>query len=178
MKSIFILISFIFSFNLVAQDTTNLIHPSPKRAAILSAMLPGSGQIYNHIYCKNKNYHVYWKVPVIYSTLYFASQALINKIQLEKEIRNEYTNRVDKKTYDEKWITYDNYNLVLLQKNAAKSRNTLFFVTGGIYLIQVLEASIDAHFSHFDISQNLSLNIQPFYSNFNFSGLTFAFNLK
>lgn len=135
MKSFFLLVSFILAFNLFAQDTTKLIHPSPKRAAILSAIIPGSGQIYNHIYSQTKNNHIYWKIPIIYSTLYFASQALASKIQLEKEIRNEYTNRVEKKIYDEKWVTYDNYNLVLLQKNAAKSRNTLYFVTGGVYLI-------------------------------------------
>jgi hypothetical protein len=54
----------------------------------------------------------------------------------------------------------------------------MFFLTGGIYVIQIIEASIDAHFSKFDISPNLTLNIQPFYLNFNFSGLTFALNVK
>jgi hypothetical protein len=115
---------------------------------------------------------------VIYTGLYFATSSLINKINLEKEIRTEYINRVNKNTVSEKWNSYDNYNLILLQKSASKSRNTLYFVTGGIYLIQIIEASIDAHFSHFDISPELSLNIHPYYSNFNFSGLTFAFNIK
>jgi hypothetical protein len=178
MNKIIILLSIIYSLDLIAQDSTKLIHPSPKRALILSAIIPGSGQVYNHIYSKKKNPHVYWKVPIIYTSLYFSSQALINKIQLEKEIRNEYSSRIDKNVFNEKWKPYDNYNLVFLQKNAAKSRNTLYFVTGGIYLLQVLEASIDAHFSHFDISPNLSLNVHPYYSNFNFSGLTFAFNIK
>jgi hypothetical protein len=178
MNKLIILLSFVYSLNLAAQDSTKLIHPSPKRAVIFSAILPGSGQIYNHIYSKKKGFHVYWKVPLIYTSLYFASQALVNKIQLEKEIRNEYTSRADKNVFTEKWKPYDNYNLVLLQQNAAKSRNTLYFVTGGIYLLQVLEASIDAHFTQFDISPNLSLNVQPYYSNFNISGFSFAFNIK
>lgn len=178
MKKIIFLLFFIYNQKLVAQDSTNLIQPYPKRAAILSAIIPGSGQIYNHIYSNNRKAHIYWKIPLIYTSLYFASKTLIDKINLEKEIRNEYTNRVNSQLYSPKWLPYDNYNLVLLQKNTSKSRNTLYFVTGGIYLIQVLEASIDAHFSHFDISPNLSLNIQPFYSDFNLTGLTFAFNMK
>ncbi len=178
MKKIILLLSFVYSLNLVAQDTTKLTHPSPKRAALFSAILPGSGQIYNHIYNKKHNFHVYWKVPIIYSSLYFASKALVNKIQLEKEIRDEYSNRINKNGFSIKWNSYDNYNLILLQKSAAKTRNTLYFVTGGIYLLQVIEASIDAHFSSFDISPNLGLSIHPFYTNANFSGLTFAFNIK
>jgi len=59
MKSFFLFVSFILSFNLLAEDTTNQVHPSPKRAAIFSAIIPGSGQIYNHIYSKTKNHHMY-----------------------------------------------------------------------------------------------------------------------
>ena len=178
MKNIILFFSFIYSLSTYAQDSIKIVHPSPKRAAYFSAVIPGSGQIYNHIFNKKRDFNVYWKVPVIYTGLYFATSSLINKINLEKEIRTEYTNRVNKNTVSEKWNSYDNYNLILLQKSAAKSRNTLYFVTGGIYLIQIIEASIDAHFSHFDISPELSLNIHPYYSNFNFSGLTFAFNIK
>jgi hypothetical protein len=161
-----------------AQDTLKPTHPIPRRAAILSAILPGSGQVYNHLYSTKKRYNVYWKVPIIYTSLYLASQSLINKINLEKEIRTEYYNRINHNSFSAKWDSYDNYNLILLQKNASKSRNTMFFLTGGIYVIQIIEASIDAHFSKFDISPNLTLNIQPFYLNFNFSGLTFALNVK
>ena len=121
---------------------------------------------------------MYWKVPIIYTSLYLASQSLINKINLEKEIRTEYYNRINHNSYSAKWDSYDNYNLILLQKNASKSRNTMFFLTGGIYVIQIIEASIDAHFTKFDISPNLTLNIQPFYLNYNFSGLSFALNVK
>jgi hypothetical protein len=175
----FIGLFFIFFLHATnAQDSLKINKPFPKRAALFSAILPGSGQVYNHIYSKKKNYKVYFKVPIIYTSLFFATQSLIKKINLEKEIRTEYYNRTNNNNSSLKWNSYDNYNLILLQKSASKSRNTLFFLTGGIYLIQILEASIDAHFSKFDISPELSLNISPFYSNYNFSGLTFAFNIK
>lgn len=164
--------------NTFGQDSIIKTHPIPRRAAILSALIPGSGQIYNSVYSTNKTKHVLWKVPVIYASLYFAGSSLISKIKEEKDIRTEYSNRVNHNLYSQKWIAYDNYNLVLLQQNAAKTRNTLYFITGGVYLIQILEASIDAHFSHFDISPDLSLNIQPYYSNYCISGLSFAFNIK
>jgi hypothetical protein len=181
MKLIFSFITFTFLVIqcCIAQDTAKFQHPVPKRAAIFSAVIPGAGQIYNHIYSKNRNYAVFLKVPIIYSSLYFSTSALLEKIALEKELRSEYLNRINTPNYTStKWSAYDNYSLILEQKSAAKSRNTLYFITGGIYLIQILEASIDAHFTHFDISPELSLNIRPFYSYSSFSGLTFAFNIK
>lgn len=173
--------TFIFVFTLQycsSQDSIKTNHPYPKTAAIFSAVLPGSGQVYNHIYNQHKNFNVYWKVPLIYISLYYSTQSLFNKINLEKEIRKEYYNRINSGIISDKWSSYDNYNLVLLEKSAAKSRNTLYFLTGGIYLLQILEASIDAHFSHFDVSPDLSLNISPYYSNFNQTGITFTFNVK
>ena len=161
-----------------SQDTSKMVPPFPKRAAIMSAIIPGSGQIYNHFYSTNKKWKVYLKVPLIYTSLYFAVSSLTHKINLEKELRSEYNKRISTGVVSSKWQAYDNYNLVLLEKSASKSRNTLYFLAGGIYLIQILEASIDAHFSHFDISPDLSLNIQPYHSNFNQTGLTFTLNIK
>jgi hypothetical protein len=175
------LITFLFLVSLIklnAQDTIKTHPPYPKRAAFLSAILPGSGQIYNSIYSTKHKYNACWKVPLIYSSLFFTVNSLLKKISLEKEIRLEYNNRIKLNLNSSKWESYDNYSLISLQKSTAKSRNTLYFISGGIYLLQILEASIDAHFSHFDISPNLSLKINPYISTFSPSGLTFAFIIK
>jgi len=175
------IITFLFLMSLIklnAQDTIRVQPPYPKKAAILSTILPGSGQVYNGIYSTKHKYNAYWKVPLIYSSLFLAVNSLLKKIILEKEIRLEYNNRVKLNITSYKWKSYDNYNLISLQKSVSKSRNTLFFISGGIYLLQILEASIDAHFNHFDISPNLSLKINPYVSTFSSSGLTFALILK
>jgi hypothetical protein len=175
-----IIIAFLFliHFNSFSQDSIRTISPYPKKATLLSLFIPGSGQIYNDIFAPTKRYNSTWKVPLIYTSLFFSSKLLIEKIQLEKEIRNEYNNRYNLNIYSSKWANYDDYNLVLLQQSAAKSRNTMYFVTTGIYIIQAIEASIDAHFTHFDLSPDLSLNVSPYIHNNSAGGIRLSFNLK
>jgi hypothetical protein len=36
-------------------------------------------------------------------------------------------------------------------------------LVGGVYALQIIEASIDAHFLHFDISPNITMQVQPTY---------------
>lgn len=51
----FIGLFFIFFLHATnAQDSLKINKPFPKRAALFSAILPGSGQVYNHIYSKKK----------------------------------------------------------------------------------------------------------------------------
>ena len=49
---------------------------SVRKAAIFSAVLPGAGQVYNHLAMPKGQKKAYWKVPIIYAGLgatgYFA----------------------------------------------------------------------------------------------------------
>jgi hypothetical protein len=173
-RFLFLIASIIYYSYSFSQDTIRK-NSSPKKALILSTLIPGGGQIYNDIH--KKSFQSVWKVPIIYSSLFFSTKTLIEKINLEKELKTEYFNR-ENNIYSDKWKNYDNFNLVTLHNQVSKSRNTMFFIVGGIYIIQLLEASIDAHFTHFDISPDLSLNVNPYYSLNNESGIRFSFNLK
>ncbi len=161
MKLILSIILSLFLFTSFCQDTIKPILPSPKNAAFLSLIVPGAGQVYNQIYAPTKKYNAFWKVPLIYISLVGSSSLLIDAIQKEKELKQEYYNRKNNLPASIKWINYDSYNLVALHESATRNRNLMFFLVGGIYLIQIIDASVEAHFTHFDISPNLSLNISP-----------------
>jgi hypothetical protein len=84
------LFSFIFliSFPLFSQkevssfDTTH----SPKKAVILSAILPGAGQVYNK---------KWWKVPIIYAGLGTAVYFFIRNNREYHLHRDEYLYRIN-----------------------------------------------------------------------------------
>ncbi|MEZ4890585.1 MAG: DUF5683 domain-containing protein [Crocinitomicaceae bacterium] len=75
----------------VERDSTK--QHSVKLAAILSAALPGAGQVYNHIAMPKGKKKAYWKVPLIYAGLgvtgYFAV-----KNHLEQKYSNKNTSTV------------------------------------------------------------------------------------
>jgi hypothetical protein len=127
----------------------------PKKAAFLSAALPGLGQAYNNRY---------WKIPIVYGALgtigYFIGWNN-NKYQ---QYRNAY---LLKKSFpveeldDPLAINISEDNLQRGLDYYRRNRDFLMIILVGIYVIQILDAHIDAHLMDFDVSDNLSLRIEP-----------------
>jgi len=127
----------------------------PKKAGYLSAVLPGLGQAYNKRY---------WKIPIIYGALgtvgYFISWNN-NKYQ---QYRNAY---LLKKSFpadeldDPLAIQISEDNLKRGIDYYRRNRDMLMIVLVGVYLIQVLDAHIDAHLMEFDVSEDLTFRIEP-----------------
>jgi hypothetical protein len=154
-----------FFFSLIlfqskAQDSlkTNSIN-YPRRAAFLSTIIPGAGQIYNATRSHKKN--VYWKLPLIYASLAGAGHLLIQQQTKISEIETEYDLRKNKLAGFSKYSAYDNYNLVQLHQSANTKRNLYGILLVGLYLFQIADASVEAHFMNYDISPNLALKIEP-----------------
>ncbi len=128
-------------------------HPSPSRAAMLSATLPGLGQIYNGRY---------WKVPVIYAgfgtLIYFID---FNSSNYDKW-RQAWIARVDGNPH-----TVDDFPLhstEVIERAMNYYRRNLeinYMIAGALYLLNILDASVDAHLMNFDVGENLSMGIQP-----------------
>jgi hypothetical protein len=148
------------SLQLNAQsDTTkvdpNFIEHSPKKASLLSAILPGAGQVYNK---------KYWKVPLVYgaigASLYFA---LDQKKQFE-EFKDAYLYRVDDdpNTNDDKYTgIYTDQNLLTLIENRRRNRDLMFVLTGFSYMLNIVDAAVDAHLYYFDVSDDLQASFRP-----------------
>jgi len=125
---------------------------SPAKAAFYSAVLPGLGQAYNK---------KYWKIPIVYAALgtsiYFYSANNTNY----KRVRNAYKLRINNKP-DE----FDGLNgniflseatLVSAQKSYKKDRDFSLLLTAGLYLLQIIEASTNAHLLQHNVDDNLSI---------------------
>jgi len=141
---------------------------SPKKASIYSAILPGLGQAYNK---------KYWKIPIIYAgfgTLGYFIGWNNNSYQTYKqayidltdgdESTNSHLDLDASKYYDLNNPTdYNNFKTGLSkqQEYFRRNRDLLIISTLGFYGLNIIDASVDAHFFDFDITDDLSFNWQP-----------------
>ena len=66
---------------------------SVRKAIILSAVVPGAGQIYNHMAMPKGKKKAFWKVPLIYGGLGAAGYFLVTNQQEQLSLKREYTYR-------------------------------------------------------------------------------------
>lgn len=131
---------------------------SPKRASIYSAVLPGLGQVYNKSY---------WKVPVIYTGLAAGIYFIVDNNDQYQGFRSAYNSRfvdgveIDAADYTDKYKTTSSTSLLKLQEFYRNQRDFASIITVGIYLINIIDAAVDAHLFDFDVSEDLSMNLQP-----------------
>lgn len=128
---------------------------SPGKATIMSACLPGLGQIYNK---------KYWKVPVIYAGLgvmgyfiYTNTDEYMNYkcAYIESSYGNNngaYSDLVNKYTTDE---------LLSAREYYRRNLEISCLLTALWYALNILDATVDAHLYTFNISENLALNLEP-----------------
>ena len=152
------LISLSISSQKIQQDK------SPKKAAIYSAVIPGSGQVYTK---------KYWKVPIIYAGL-VASAYFIN------DNNNQYKEYKDAAllSYEsgEDQLGYTYSQLIILKDHYKRNREISYFSFVGVYILNIIDASVNAHLFYFDVSDDISLNIRP-YSTLSNTGVSFLLNL-
>src|SRR5690554_7690244 len=126
---------------------------APARAAFYSAVLPGLGQAYNKSY---------WKIPVIYAGM--ASGVYFYKKQNDDyhRFRDAYKRRLagykDDEFYgdgNEPIISDD--RLINAQRSAQKNKSVSIIVTLAFYLLNIVDANVDAHLQQYEVMDDLSL---------------------
>ena len=146
------------------RDLTNF-KPDPIRALWLGLVIPGAGQIYNR---------KYWKLPIVYGGFLGCVYALTWNGQMFSDYSQAYLDITDSdpntKSYEK--MLPPNYSIVGQEarfQGIFKSKKDTFrrfrdlsiFAFGGVYLLSVIDAYVDAELSTFDLSHDLSLQIQP-----------------
>lgn len=138
----------------IETKTENPKYHSPKKAAIMSALLPGLGQAYNK---------KYWKIPVIYAGFAGLIYSLNYNQTKYIKYRDAYKYRIDNDpaTIDNYVGIYRDNDLFTLQKAYNRYRDLSVIGTTLLYLLNIIDASVDAHMFTFDVGDNLSFNIHP-----------------
>ena len=133
------------------QPTELLKIHSPHKATIYSALIPGLGQIYNK---------KYWKLPIIYG----GTGILIYAFDFNNDQYNKYKNAyadmvAGKITYFEGYTSKD--QLLRLKDNYRRNRDLNVISLAALYLLNVVDATVDAHLFDYEINDDVSLNVQP-----------------
>ena len=136
---------------------------SPKKAALYSAILPGAGQVYTK---------KYWKVPIVYGGL-VTSFYFINENN-SKYIEYREAALLSHET-GENQLEYSYSELKTLKEHYRRNRDLSYFSFVGVYILNIVDASVNAHLFSFDVSDDISMNIQP-YSTLSNTGLALSFN--
>ncbi len=163
-KSILILLVVLSSAPSFAQDSLAVykldsVH-SARKSAIVAAIIPGGGHIYNQIYktsdMKNK---LWWKLPIVYGGLGAAVYFTVFNHQEYTFFHNERLNRLDPNFATN--LAYSDGQLKTLQEQYRAWRDYSIIAGLGVYLLQLVDANVEGHLMHFDISNELSLDAHP-----------------
>ncbi len=137
---------------------------SIKKATTLATICPGAGQIYNKSY---------WKVPFVvggFATMIYVMDWNNRGYKRFKTAYNQkynYDNDPDQSTNypngspDEFGGRYSADYLKSIRNSYRRSRDLSIILTAGLYVLQIVDAHVDAHLKDYDISDDLSMNITP-----------------
>lgn len=144
----------------------NTWKPNPQRALWLALVLPGAGQIYNR---------KFWKLPIIYGGFLGCIYALTWNNMMYKDYSQAYLDIMDDDPGTASYNKFLHLGNTITPENEERYkeifrsrkdkyrrwRDMSFFVMLGVYAISVIDAYVDAELSVFDISNDLSLTIEP-----------------
>jgi hypothetical protein len=163
----------LFSSSAFAGDTLTVgdtaVHHSIRKAILFSAVIPGAGQIYNHRAMPKGQKKAFWKVPLIYAALGTSTFFLIRNEQQQKYFRCEYEKRQfltynsvnNILNYDADLAVYDDQGILTLYNQYLNWRDLSILAVGAFYFLQLVDAGVEAHFVSFDVSEDLSLTVDP-----------------
>lgn len=127
---------------------------SVRKATLLSTYLPGAGQVYNR---------KAWKVPIIYAA--FAGMGYLIKFNHDnfKKFDNALLTRYDNdpNTVDDYATIYSEDNLRSLSDFYRRNRDLSVIGITLIYVLNIVDAHVDAHLFNFNVDDDLSLRVNP-----------------
>jgi len=129
----------------------------PSKAAFYSAILPGLGQAYNK---------KYWKIPIVVGAI--ATGIVVHDFNNKqyKRYRDAFKRRLAGFTDDEFYGIDANGNpanipiisddaLIRAQRQFRRNRDIATLITVGIYVLNIIDANVDAHLLQFNVDENL-----------------------
>lgn len=124
----------------------------PQRALFFAAVLPGLGQIYNH---------KYWKLPLVYGGFFGVGYVLNIYESGYIKYRAELFYLLEN---DPKGLSPSRFNVTQLRTivdRYRRQRDLWVIFSAGMYLLQIIDAHVDAHLKEFELNPDLKLGLRP-----------------
>jgi hypothetical protein len=130
---------------------------SPRLAALYSAVVPGLGQFYNK---------KYWKIPIIYTLGVFAAFQIKSNHQNYLQFRRvnfilNDANPNNDVSVEDFTARISGVNLERRIENFRRDKEYWIILAGVFYILNIVDATVDAHLREFEINKSLSIGMQP-----------------
>jgi Family of unknown function (DUF5683) len=142
-----------------------VLNSKPRKAAIMSAIVPGSGQIYNK---------QYWKAPIAWVGLGVTGFLYYQNKTFFTDFKDAYNNSINgsaqtKTSINGYPLANKSSDQIAKERDSYRYYRDLDLLIGlGIYALNIVDASVGAHLKDFKINDDLSLKVKPLlYANIN-----------
>ena len=138
-----------------------------KRSTVLSSLIPAGGQVHNNLIKPNHiKSRIWWKVPVIYGGMATAAYYIYFNQNEFSAIRSERLDRQNGAT-PSLYPYYSSSQLKIIQEQYRRYRDISVISLLGVYLLQVIDANVEANLFLFDTDDNLSMqfSVLPTFTN-------------
>lgn len=134
---------------------------NPRRALLLAAVVPGLGQVYNK---------KYWKLPLVYGGMFATGYAINYYNELYRDYKFVLFTALENGLGENQIDTDLNLNLgmkttVRGYRNAVdkaqRERDFMMIIMGLVYVLQIVDAHVDAHLKEFDLNPKLQVRLEP-----------------
>ena len=149
-------------------------YPSPRKAIILTGVLPGLGQIYNRKYW-------YLKLPLVYAAFGGLIYSIDYNTREYRHFRDEYKLLVNSDPDVNEQSIYFGFNPSLIKNRRDqhdKWKQMSYIGIGLAYILTAAEAYTTAHLLSFDVSDDLSLRLKPSFDFTPQQGTTLGFGVQ
>ncbi|MES2410783.1 MAG: DUF5683 domain-containing protein [Bacteroidota bacterium] len=117
----------------------------PTKAAFYSAIVPGLGQAYNK---------KYWKIPIVYGAIGTSLYFYIDNNKKYHNYRDAYKQRL--LGLPSQYDYLDDSRLIAAQRFYQRNRDLSLLVSVGFYILNIVDANVDAHLIQFNVNDKLS----------------------
>lgn len=138
----------------------NIQPHSPLKATVYSALFPGAGQIYNGNKKEGSVLRKYWKVPMVYASLATCIGFIDYNTKNYRYFKQQFIYEQDDDLSTIAEQKFSQSNSFYMERHK-KWLDISYFSLVGVYLLQVIEANIDAHLFYYDVSKDLGLHVYP-----------------
>ena len=141
----------------VKSDTTLKPVHDPRKATLRSALIPGWGQAYNK---------QYWKIPLVYAIVGIPAGTYVYNNKWYKKSKFAYELRINKDSanfgkIDPKLQVLSTESLRFYRNEFRRSRDYSVLYTLLAWGLNVVDATVSGHLKEFDVSDDLSVTINP-----------------
>jgi hypothetical protein len=125
---------------------------NPRKALMYAAIFPGAGQVYNK---------KYWKLPLVYGGIFAIGYAINFYQEGYTKYRGELFYVINQGGVSPSG--FNESSLRTIVDRYRRERDFWIVMMAGMYLLQIVDAHVDAHLKEFDLNPNLRVQLKPMF---------------